>query len=64
MNELQNKINSEYFVEFLGVVESDPLKLVFEYIEGEALNDFLYKADFSQRIKITQGLAEALKILH
>ena len=45
MTELQNKINSEYFVKFLGVVISDPNKLVFEYIEGESLDLFLFKVD-------------------
>ena len=51
-------------MKFLGIVKSDPLKLVFEYIEGEVLSNFLNKADFNEGIKIAKGLAEALKILH
>ena len=41
-----------------------PVKLIFEYIEGQSLDKFLEKVDLFQIIKISKDLAEALKVLH
>ena len=47
LTEIENRTDSEYFVKFLGVVEDPAVKLVLEYIEGESLDLFLFRADLN-----------------
>ena len=45
LTELLSLTDSDYFVKLIGVVaDNGTLKLVFEYIEGESLDLFLFSA--------------------